>query len=76
MPAFPSSWLTSSIASSELIPSRIETSLEPSFATARSGFASPLKSPTAIEWGEVPGANEFPAAGAKLPPAPPSKTKT
>src|SRR5207302_21415 len=35
-------------------PSRIETSPEPLSATARSGWESPLKSPTATELGLVP----------------------
>ena len=36
------------------MPSRTETVLEMKLATARSGLPSPLKSPTATDWGCVP----------------------
>src|SRR5437899_2565285 len=54
--------------------SRIETSLERKFATARSGRESPLKSPTATELGAEPTPK---LVGAEKPPLPsPSRIET
>ena len=56
------------------VPSRIDTLFEPTFATARSGFPSPLKSPMATDGDPDPVAKLV--AALKLPVPEPSRIET
>src|ERR1700682_2811454 len=49
-------------------PSNTVTLLLPQFATAKSAFPSPLKSPTATDDGPLSAANGLPLAAANVPP--------
>src|ERR1039458_10269748 len=53
-----------------------ETLPEVKLATARSGFPSPLKSPTAIEDGLIPTGTGYVVAGAKFPAPSPFRIET
>ena len=57
------------------LPSRMVTVFSSKFATARSSFPSPLKSPTAIEQGQCPVAGDE-ETGVKVPFPLPSRILT